>query len=316
MIASARLGELFTRYADNPILLASDLPYEAHTIFNPAATRLADGSTLLLCRVEDLKGHSHLTAVRSINGTDGWIFDDQPTMLPDPVNYPEEKWGIEDPRITYLAEKDKYCITYTAYGQYGALVALALTKDFKQFERLGTVSMPWDKDATVLSRKINGEWVLIHRPSTIGSGSHMWISYSPDLVYWGKHQIMLEARDGGWWDARKIGLSPPPIETSEGWLTIYHAVRETASGSIYRLGLALFELENPAKCIRRGDEWIFAPKEPYELNGDVHDVVFPCGTTVSDDGDTLNVYYGGADTCIALAQGSIKEMLAWLKTHS
>jgi len=215
-----------------------------------------------------------------------------------------------------LEEEGKYCIVYTAYGMHGALVSLALTKDFKQFERMGPISVPSNKDAAVLSRKINGEWVLIHRPSTSERGSHMWISYSPDLVYWGKHQIMLEARLGGWWDAEKIGLSPPPIETPEGWLTIYHGVRETASGSIYRLGLALFELDNPAQCVRRGNEWIFGPKEPYELSGDVQDVVFPCGITVADDGDTVNLYYGGADSCIALARGSIKEMLAWLKDHS
>ena len=101
----------------------------------------------------------------------------------------------------------------------------------------------------------------------------MWISYSPDLRHWGRHRLMLEARRGAWWDANKIGLSPPPIETSRGWLVLYHGVRHTPSGCLYRLGLALFDLENPEKCLLRGDSWIFGPEAEYERHGDVDDVV-------------------------------------------
>jgi predicted GH43/DUF377 family glycosyl hydrolase len=139
------------------------------------------------------------------------------------------------------------------------------------------------------------------------------MSYSSDLRHWGSHQLMLAARSGGWWDANKIGLSPPPIETPEGWLVIYHGVRGTASGSIYRLGLALFDLEVPERCIRRGDEWIFGPEEPYERTGDVGNVVFPCGYTLAPDGDTIRLYYGAADSSIALATGSIRGLLDWLR---
>ena len=96
---------------------------------------------------------------------------------------------------------------------------------------------------------------------------------------------------------------------------LYHGVRRTPSSSIYRLGLALFELENPEVCINRGDEWIFAPEAPYERQGDVQDVVFPCGYTIAKDGDTINLYYGAADSCIALAQGSIKSLLNWLTVN-
>ena len=110
---------------------------------------------------------------------------------------------------------------------------------------------------------------------------------------------MLEARKGAWWDANKIGLSPPPIETPQGWLVIYHGVRQTAAGAIYRLGLALFDLQAPEHCIKRGDEWIFGPQERYEQRGDVDNVVFPCGYTIASDGDTMHLYYGAADTSIA-----------------
>ena len=125
--------------------------------------------------------------------------------------------------------------------------------------------------------------------------------------------MILQARRGGWWDANKIGLSPPPIETSKGWLMIYHGVRQTPSGSLYRLGLALFDRETPERCLRRGDMWIFGPEEPYEREGDVGNVVFPCGFTIGTDGDTVNLYYGAADTCVALATGSIRRLLDWLE---
>jgi len=166
----------------------------------------------------------------------------------------------------------------------------------------------------LLPRRINGYWAMIHRPVTT-LGAHMWISYSPDLRHWGSHKVILEARRGGWWDANKIGLCSPPIETPKGWLMIYHGVRHTASGSIYRLGLALFELERPHVCLQRGESWMFGPEAPYERSGDVNDVVFPCGQTIGADGDTINLYYGAADSCLALATGSIRTLLAWLEAN-
>ena len=142
-------------------------------------------------------------------------------------------------------------------------------------------------------------------------GAHIWISYSPDLKHWGDHQIVLRAREGGWWDANKIGLSPPPLETPEGWLILYHGVRHTPSGCIYRLGLALLDRDDPTKVLRRGDQWVFSPKVPYERDGDVDDVVFPCGWIL--EGDMLRIYYGGADSCIALATASLKDVLDYLR---
>jgi predicted GH43/DUF377 family glycosyl hydrolase len=173
---------------------------------------------------------------------------------------------------------------------------------------------PEDKDAALLPKRINGSWTLIHRPVS-APRAHMWISYSPDLINWGRHVIMMDARKGSWWDANKIGLSPPPIETPEGWLVIYHGVKQPCGGCLYRLGLALFDLNKPELCLKRGNEWIFAPEEPYEQRGDVGNVVFPCGYTIGPDGDSINIYYGAADTCIALATGSIREMLKWLDKH-
>lgn len=305
---------LLTRHAENPILTANQWPYRANTVFNPGATLLPDGTTLLLCRVEDMRGHSHLTVARSKDGISNWEIDSEPTFVGDFENYPEEIWGIEDPRITYVPELEQFAIAYTSYSRGGPGVSMAMTADFRTFERLGVVMSPEDKDAALLPRRINGEWALIHRP--VGMfGAHMWISYSNDLRHWGTHKMMLEARRGAWWDANKIGLCNPPIETERGWLVVYHGVRHTAAGALYRLGLALFELESPETCLIRGDEWIFAAEEDYERVGDVGNVVFPCGHVVAPDGDTLRLYYGGADSCIALATTKISMLLDWLETH-
>ena len=303
---------LLERHPKNPILTAEDWPYPVHTVFNPGATTLADGSTLLLCRVEDRRGISHLCAARSVNGVDGWVIDEKPTFAPDPINRPEEMWGVEDPRITYMPEVDEYFIAYTAFGKAGPGVAIASTKDFKKFERFGLVMQPDDKDAALFPRRVKGEYALIHRPST-DMGAHMWMSFSPDLRNWGGHVLILPARRGAWWDANKIGLSPPPIETDKGWLVMYHGVRHHASGSIYRLSLALFDKEQPEVCLSRAQSWMFGPEASYEIQGDVSYAVFPCGYTVLPDKDTIRFYYGAADTSICMASGSIKEMLKWLE---
>lgn len=306
--------ELFQRHERNPILTAAQWPYPVNSVFNPGAVLLPDGITLLLCRVEDRRGLSHLCAARSANGIDGWEIDTQPTLMPDPEHFPEELWGIEDPRITFVSELNKYAVVYTAYTRDGPGVALALTEDFHHFERYGLIMQPEDKDAALLPHRIDGNWALIHRP--VGSqGEHMWISYSSDLCQWGSHKLMLEARLGGWWDSNKIGLSPPPIETAKGWLVIYHGVRQNAAGAIYRLGLALFDLVAPEICLKRSDEWIFGPEEPYERRGDVDNVVFPCGYTIAPDGDTIHLYYGAADSSIALATSSVNTILEWLERH-
>jgi predicted GH43/DUF377 family glycosyl hydrolase len=308
-------SQVLVRHPSNPILRADQWPYTINSVFNPGATTLPDGTTLLLCRVEDRRGISHLCAARSANGVDGWKIDTVPTLSPDPEHHPEELWGIEDPRITFLPELNQYAVVYTAYAREGPGVAMALTPDFVKFERYGLIMQPEDKDACLLPRRINGHWALIHRPVTY-MAAHMWVSFSEDLRNWGRHTLMMKARLGAWWDSTKIGLSPPAIETSRGWLVMYHGVKHTAAGALYRLGLALFDLDAPEVCLKRGAEWFFGPEAPYERHGDVDNVVFPCGFTIGEDGDTVNVYYGCADSSIGLATGSVKKMLEWLDEQS
>ena len=188
---------LFTRYSGNPILSRQDWPYAINSVFNAGAARLPGGDTLLLCRVEDRSGLSHLCAARSKNGINGWRVDAQPTLMANPQEYPEEIWGIEDPRITYVPELEQYAVAYTSFARGGPGVSLALTKDFRSFKRFGVIMPPEDKDAALLPRRINGYWALIHRPMTV-LGAHMWISYSPNLQHWGNHKVILAARRGGW----------------------------------------------------------------------------------------------------------------------
>ena len=145
--AAEKYETLFHRHAANPILTGKDWPYSINSVFNAGATLLPDGSTPLLCRVEDRRGLSHFCVGRSVNGIDAWQIDREPTLRPEPDKFPEELWGIEDPRITYVPELKKYAIAYMSYSRGGPGVSLALTEDFRSFERIGVIMPPDDKDA-------------------------------------------------------------------------------------------------------------------------------------------------------------------------
>lgn len=305
-------SELFERHPKNPILQASDWPYPANTVFNPAAV-IFENKTLLLARVEDRRGFSHLTKAISENGFDGWVIDKEPTLRAEPDKYPEEQWGIEDPRITWMEHLNKWAVAYTAFSARGPLVSLALTTDFVHFEKIGPIMSPDDKDAAFFPKQFNDKYMLIHRPSSGSYRAHIWLSSSKDMKDWGDHHTVMYARKGGWWDSAKIGLSPPPLETELGWLIMYHGVKYSAAGGQYRLGLALLDLEDPTIVLRRGDEWIFGPKENYEKQGDVDNVVFPCGWIHDKKNGLLHMYYGAADSSICLATAKMKDVFEYIK---
>ncbi len=302
---------LFVRHPSNPILTVDDVPYPANTAFNPGAARV-NGETVLLVRVEDLRGISSLLVARSADGVTGWRVDERPLLEPDP-DHPEEVWGCEDPRIVFLPEREEWAITYTAYSRLGPLVSLAMTKDFREVERLGPVMPPDDKDAALFSRRFDGRWMLIHRPAPLRGSAHIWVSYSPDLRHWGDHALLLEAREGAWWDAVKIGLGPPPLATPEGWLMMYHGAHTTASGPIYRVGLALLDLAHPEIVLRRSDEWVLAPITNYEAVGDVDKVIFPNGWVLDEAADRLALYYGAGDSVVGLAEARFSEVMDYMR---
>ncbi|KPJ62648.1 MAG: hypothetical protein AMS15_03275 [Planctomycetes bacterium DG_23] len=304
MTAKALKRDIVDRYDGNPIITAQDIPFPCNTVFNAGAVK-HNGLYLLLLRVEGLEGKSALHLATS---KDGFHFDiqEKPAMWPseeEPYRTYEEL-GVEDPRLTKMG--DQYFIFYTAYSRYSPRIGLAKTRDFSTFERVGLVSQPTNKDAVLFPKKFGNRFVRLDRPSTSGR-QDMWISYSDDLIYWGDSRIVMEVRPG-YWDCATIGAGVPPIETEKGWLEIYHGVRVTAGGRLYRLGCALFDLEDPSKLIGRSGPAILSPREPYERTGDVPNVVFTCGAVMEENGE-VRIYYGAADTCICVATASLHDLI-------
>lgn len=302
---SRKLGrDVVERWHKNPILTLDNVPFPCNTVFNAGATKFGD-EYILLMRIEDLAGRSVFALARS---EDGYHFsvDPEPAMEPstqEPFRSYERR-GIEDPRITYM--EGEYYIMYTAYSRYGARLALAKTKDFKNYERIGLISQPENKDGALFPRKINGRYVRLDRPYGGGTGN-IWLSYSDDLLHWGDSEVVMTTR-GGFWDSDRIGACAPPIETPEGWLEIYHGVKNTASGPLYRMGAVLLDLENPARVLARSAVPILMPREYYERVGDIGNVVFSCGA-ILEDGGRLRIYYGAADTCICLGFADIDALI-------
>lgn len=304
-------GAIFARHPNNPILTTDHFPGAMNVAFNPSAA-MVNGETVLLVRVEDRFGLSHLHAARSVNGFTDWQVAPAPVLSPIEGDR-QAMWGYEDPRTVWVEELERFVLTCTVYGVSGPAVHLALTTDFDEFEHVGTILPPEDKNASLFPRRINGNWVLLHRPVTVtGLTADVWLSRSPDLVSWRSPEPVMGCRSGGWWDATRIGIGPPPIETKDGWLVIYHGVKTTVSGPIYRVGAALLDLENPSVVLHRTGRWVFGPQAAYERVGDVPNVVFPCGATVQPDGE-LRLYYGAADTSVCVATTTIDALLEVVK---
>lgn len=303
-------SQLFTRHPANPILTASDWPTDVNVVFNPGAVSLAS-ETVLLVRVEARTGISHIAVARSDDGVGGWRIDPEPLLMPVPENE-GECWGFEDARAVWVEELGTHVISCTAYGPAGPAVFLATSADFTTVERLGIVAAPEDKNAALLPERVGGEWILFHRPVSGFGNVHPGISLSrsSDLRSWSTPEAVMAPRAGAWWDALRIGIGPPPLETDAGWLLVYHGVKETVSGAIYRIGLALLDLEEPTRVLKRTEDWVLAPSEAYERQGDVPNTIFPCGLIHDVDADELRLYYGAADSCICLATASFEETLA------
>jgi predicted GH43/DUF377 family glycosyl hydrolase len=296
---------LFKRYAGNPILTTHDWPYAVNAVFNAGAVKI-NSETLLLVRCEDMRGFSHLTVARSTDGLTNWKIDSEPTFEAEHGSR-EERFGVEDPRIVWLEEQKQFAITYVSFSEGGPVVSLAITKNFRTFARLGGLLPPEDKDACLFPRRFKGRFALIHRPIVRGE-AHMWISFSPDLKHWGDHRVLIMTRSA-YWDCHRVGLGSQPIKTEAGWLIFYHGVRMTAAGAVYRVGLALLDLHEPWKVLRRSDEWILGPEAPYERVGDVSDVVFPTGATVDEKTGEVRLYYGAADCSVAVAVAKLQDVL-------
>ncbi len=299
-------AQFLKRHPANPILTAAQFPRPVNSVFNAAATKF-NGSYLLLARVEELNGSSVLWLARSPDGV-RFTPDPAPALVPSSLEpfAAVEHFSLEDPRITTI--EGRWYINYAGFSEHDNITLLARTDDFVSYERLCIMGLPENKNVALFPEKIGGRYAKLDRPMTGTSlRGDIWISFSHDLIYWGDPRPVMTIRPRRW-DSLKIGAGAPPLRTPEGWLIIYHGVRGTAAGFLYRLGAALLDLEEPWKVIGRASEAILSPIMPEDFHGNVGNVVFTCGTILEDDGE-LKVYYGAADQVICLATARVEEIL-------
>jgi len=303
---------MIKRYSGNPILTKKDVPYPVATVHNAGMVKHNDGY-IMLFRSHNLNGRSIIGKAIS---SDGYNFKVDPTPFITPATegvFKEyEAFGVEDPRIVFI--DGEYLITYSAYSQHGVRIGLAKTKDFKTIERFSLITEADYRNVVIFPEKFNGLYARLDRPHSEISPWAIWISYSPDLRYWGDSELIMNPVKYHW-DEMKIGPGATPIKTSRGWLNIYHGVFPTMAGSVYRLGVALHDLSNPAKIIAVGDEWILQPEETYEITGYVPNVVFTCGAIPEPDG-SVKIYWGGADTVMCVGTANIEELVDYCLNNS
>jgi len=294
------------RYSENPILTKKDIPYGVETVHNAGVIKFGKKYMMLF--------RAHLRTGRSISGgagsDDGCKFKPHPKpfMVPATTGIFQEyeEYGVEDPRITFL--EGKYLITYSAYSRHGVRIGLASTRDFKAVERIAFITEVDHRNVVIFPDKINGLYARLDRPHSELNPWSIWISYSQDLKYWGESRVVMKPEKYHW-DEMKIGPGAPPIKTGKGWLSIYHGVFPTMAGCVYRLGVALHDLKDPAKILGVGDSWILQPEDRWEVTGYVPNVVFSCGAIPEPDG-TVKIYWGGADSVMCAGTASIDDLVA------
>jgi predicted GH43/DUF377 family glycosyl hydrolase len=189
----------------------------------------------------------------------------------------------------------EYYITYSAYSRFGARIGLSL------------ISQADMRNVVIFPDTFNGRYARLDRPHSEINPWCIWLSWSPDLIHWGDSVPVIQPVRYHW-DEMKIGPGATPIKTSQGWLNIYHGVFQTMDGAVYRLGVALHDLADPAKVLGVADDWILSPEDPWELTGYVHNVVFTCGAIAEDDGN-VKIYWGGADSVMCVGVAKIGELI-------
>jgi predicted GH43/DUF377 family glycosyl hydrolase len=297
------MSEIFSPWQGNPVITSEMIPLKRSftSAFNAGATEF-NNQILLLIRVEDKKGYSSLAIATSLTGLTEWQFKN--FILTAAENSNEAIFGVEDPRITFF-ERKEYLITYTSFRKDVTgnphTISIMKTTDFTNFERLGQVLIPPDKDGALFPEKIRGRYALLHRPIVEGR-AEIWVSFSPDLKYWGEDRIILPLTER-FWEKDRIGIGPPPIKTKEGYLIIYHGVQNKTGGKIYRVGLAL--LDEDLRIIRRSPCWVLGPSEGEKI-------IFPCGSVLKED--NLFLYYGVDDKNLSVALANLNEIIDYLKS--
>ncbi len=297
------------RYSKNPIITKNAVP-KCNSIFNSAVIPFGDGFAGVF-RCDNDRRQMRIHAGFSKDALN-WEIE------PEPLTFASSPAGLNfeyayDPRVCKI--DDDYIITWcNGYESYPT-IGIAKTRDFKKFEQLENAFLPFNRNGVMFPRKINGMYAMLSRPSDNGHTpfGDIFISYSPDLKFWGGHRLVMKTDMP--WESTKIGAGPIPIETSEGWLLIYHGVLTSCSGYVYHFGAALLDLDDPSKVIARGQRYLLAPETPYERYGDVPNVCFPCATLCDSETGRLAVYYGCADTVTGVAFGYVDDIISYIKNN-
>ncbi len=303
--------EVLWRYSKNPVIGWNPTPSTAR-IFNSAVLPYQNGYVGVF-RADHKNGRAFLHFGKSKDGLhfeidDGIIPWQDENGIAWPVSY------AYDPRLVKI--DDWFYVTWCD-DMHGASIGMGRTRDFKTWYRMPNPLMPFNRNGVLFPRKINGMYYMLSRPSDSGHTpfGDIFISESPDMLYWGNHRYVMGKGGQGWWQGTKIGAGPVPIETTEGWLLFYHGVSYTCNGFVYSFGAALLDLNMPHKVLYRCGNYLLTPELPYETNGFVPNVVFPCQNLYDPDSGRIAIYYGAADTYTAIAFGYVDEIIGYIKNH-
>jgi beta-1,4-mannooligosaccharide/beta-1,4-mannosyl-N-acetylglucosamine phosphorylase len=299
------------RYKQNPIIGRNPLKNVAR-IFNSAVVPY-QGEFIGVFRGEQTNGVSYIYLGYSKDGIN-WTYEEEKIHFIDENGMDFMPKYAYDPRLVKV--EDTYYIMWCT-DFYGAAIGLAKTTDFKTFTRIDNPFIPFNRNAVLFPRKINGNFVMLSRPSDSGHTpfGDIFMSESPDLIYWGKHRHVM-GRSSNWWESVKIGGGAAPIETSEGWLLLYHGVCGTCNGFVYSIGGAILDIDNPSIVKYRCENFLLTPEEWYEERGFVGNVVFPCATLQDTGTGRIAIYYGAADSYVGLAFTQIDEIITYIKENS
>jgi beta-1,4-mannooligosaccharide/beta-1,4-mannosyl-N-acetylglucosamine phosphorylase len=303
-------GEVVWRYTRNPIIPRNLTP-NSNSIFNSAAVPY-QGKFAGVFRCDDKRRRMALNAGFSDDGLK-W------TINPEPIRFKSDepevaRWDYGyDARVCWI--DDRYYVSW-CNGYHGPTIGVAWTKDFKSFHQHENAFLPYNRNGVLFPRKINGNFAMLSRPSDRGHTpfGDMFYSESPDLTYWGKHRFVMEPKQP--WESTKIGAGPTPIETSEGWLLIYHGVLTSCNGFVYSFSACLLDREKPWKVTHRAAPYLLSPQTLYECVGDVPNVVFPCATLLDAPTNRMAIYYGCADTVTSMAFAYVNEIVDFVKSNS
>lgn len=294
------------RHDGNPIIHWNPSKRAAR-VFNSAVVPYEDGF-IGVFRADQKHGRPFLHVGRSADGL-VWDIEDDEIQWVDGAGEPYQPRYAYDPRLLKLDDA-YYVVWCTEFG--GPALGLGRTTDFERFVRLENVSLPFNRNGVLFPRKVDGKYLLLSRPS---DGGHtpfgdVFLSESPDLVHWGRHRRVMTRGGLGWWQGTKVGAGAVPIETSEGWLLFYHGVTDTCNGFVYSMGAAILDLADPSRVRYRSRDYVLTPEMPYETCGFVPNVVFPCATLHDSETGRIAIYYGAADTYVAVAYTHVEELVA------